>query len=155
MTEYPDSKPIIVGVDGSPSSISALAKAAQLAKALDLPMEVITTYPEVIDLSFYYFPIEGSSLREEAEKTLERAVASAFGSNPVPKFERAFLKGPPTQVLIGRSENASMLVLGSRGHGGFAGLLLGSVSAACVAHAKCPVLIMHSGADAEAGTSAP
>jgi nucleotide-binding universal stress UspA family protein len=53
------------------------------------------------------------------------------------------LHGPPARTLIEESRNAFMLVLGSRGHGGFAGLLLGSVSTACAQHAHCPVLIMH------------
>lgn len=152
MTENPNTRPIVVGVDGSPSSISALLKASQLSRVLDLPMEAVTTYPAAADPSYYFYPIEKSSPEQDAKKTLDTAIASAFGKGPLPAFERVLLEGPPARVLIDRSQEASMLVLGSRGHGGFAGLLLGSVSTACAAHAKCPVLIMHSEAETESAT---
>jgi len=60
-----------------------------------------------------------------------------------PDLTRQVIAGPPSRTLIELSADSAMLVLGSRGHGGFAGLLLGSVSAACGEHAYCPVLIVH------------
>lgn len=150
MRDNSDTRPIVVGVDGSPSSISALLKAVELARVLDLPVEAVTTYPETADPSYYFYPMEKSSPQEDAKKTLDRAIASAFGNDPHPKIERVLLGGLPARVLIDKSREASMLVLGSRGHGGFVGLLLGSVTTACAAHAKCPVLIMHT--DTDVGT---
>jgi nucleotide-binding universal stress UspA family protein len=55
----------------------------------------------------------------------------------------AVMEGRPAEVLLNEGEQAAMLVVGSRGHGGFAGLALGSVSGACAAYAHCPVLVVH------------
>lgn len=133
---------IIVGVDGSASSIAALTRAAQIATALDAPLEAITTweYPVMLDA---YYPTEWSP-QDDAEKILATAVDQAFHGEPPPRFTQTALQGSAARVLIEQSAHAAMLVLGSRGHGGFVGLLLGSVSAACAEHAQCPVLIMHS-----------
>ncbi|MHB1172123.1 MAG: universal stress protein [Lacisediminihabitans sp.] len=68
---------------------------------------------------------------------------TVFGDDRPSWFQAAVREGSTTQVLIEQSKGAEMLILGSRGHGGFVGLLLGSVSAACAEHAHCPVLIMH------------
>ena len=68
----------------------------------------------------------------------------AFGPETPDNVEVRLAQGHPRHVLIEESKSADMLVLGRRGHGGFGGLLLGSVSSACVAHAHCPVLVVHS-----------
>jgi nucleotide-binding universal stress UspA family protein len=78
---------------------------------------------------------------------LDGAIEIAFGGNP-PELTRTVLTGAPARTLIHASKNASMLVLGSRGHGGFVGLLLGSVSAACAEHADCAVLVVRAQEDA-------
>lgn len=135
--------PIVVGVDGSRSSIDALRKAAELAEAFDAPIEALTAWQ---------FPItsDGStptgiwSPEGEAASTLSDAIDEAFPSGKPERLTTMIASGPPAAVLIKKSETASMLVLGSRGRGGFAGLLLGSVSTACTQHAHCPVLVMHS-----------
>lgn len=134
---------ILVGVDGSDSSIDALLRGARIAKALDAPLVVVTTWQLSTDLGAFY-PPSGWSPEENAREIATTAIARAFPEAKPSKFSAVTLEGPAARVLIEQSDRASMLVLGNRGHGGFVGLLLGSVSAACAAHAHCPVLIMHS-----------
>lgn len=133
-------RPIVVGVDGSDSSIAALRHAAKIAEALGAPLEAVTTWtaPPFVD----YSSIAGWSPEVEASAVLDDAVEQAFADQPPRALIRTVLPGLPAPTLIAQSRDAEMLVLGSRGHGGFAGLLLGSVSAACAAHAHCPVLIV-------------
>lgn len=89
-----------------------------------------------------YVPFEYSP--EDAALTiLSDAATAVFGDDVPAWFTTAAVMGAPDQVLIDRSHNAEMLVLGSRGHGGIAGVLLGSVSALCAERASCPVLIIH------------
>jgi len=132
---------IVVGVDGSGSSIDALRRAVRIAEALDLPVLAITTweYPAIAD-GFVY---GGWSPERDAEKIAVDAIAAAFPDGRPSRLSAEAVQGPAARVLIEHSDGAFLLVLGSRGHGGFAGLLLGSVSQACAEHAHCPVLIMH------------
>lgn len=148
--EHTDAERIVVGVDGSPSSIEALLYAARMAEALRQPLEVVTAWsspPLDPYLVFEWSP------EKEARETLDSCVDEAFGDRVPHGLLRTVLPGSPARSLIELSAHRSMLVLGSRGRGGFLGLLLGSVSAACAAHAHCPVLIVHTGsaAGAEAG----
>ncbi len=85
----------------------------------------------------------------DAQQILKDALAEAFGDHMPEGLAGHCFQGQPAQVLIEQSKSAIMLVVGSRGHGGFAGLLLGSVSSACAEHATCPVLVVH------AATTAP
>ena len=140
--EKADSRRVIVGVDGSESSVAALRRAAELAGALAVPLEAIMTWEYPVMLGAYY-PNTTWSPEEDAEKILARTVERAFGSDVPRQLTYRLLQGAPAPTLIAESEHASMLVLGSRGHGGFVGLMLGSVSAACTAHAHCAVLVVH------------
>lgn len=139
---------IVVGVDGSAASIAALRYGARIADALGAPLEAVTTwtYPPIMDS----YTIAGWSPEDDADKLLESSISEAFASSPPAHLQRTVLAGPAAATLIDVSRSAGMLVLGNRGHGGFVGLLLGSVSRACVAHAKCPVLIVHAQRDATA-----
>ena len=142
-----DSRRILVAVDGSDSSIEALRRAALIATAIDAPIEAVTTweYPALLES---YYPLEGWSPEEDARQILSTAVEKAFHGSPPMRLSTKTLHGPAARTLIDESQDAFMLVLGSRGHGGFAGLLLGSVSTTCAQHAHCPVLIMHGPASA-------
>ncbi|MBN9153015.1 MAG: universal stress protein [Microbacterium sp.] len=134
-------EPILVGIDGSPSSIDALTYAKRLAEALDAPIEVMITwiYPGLMD----YAGVAGWSPEEDARQIIQDAVTVVFGDEVPDGLTISVTNGPAAKRLIAESARASMLVLGSRGHGGFAGLLLGSVSSACAEYAHCPVLIVH------------
>lgn len=135
------SAPIVVGVDGSQSSVEALRAAARLSEALAHPIEVVIAW-QWPPLSPYF---SGDWAPEhEAAALLEAALTEAFGSHTPDGLTRIIQKGSAALVLVEESRRAEMLVVGSRGRGGFAGLLLGSVSAQCVEHARCPVLVVHS-----------
>lgn len=140
-----DSDRILVGVDGSDSSITALRYAARIAAAFDAPLEAVITwtYPPFSEPAY----IADWSPELDAKEVLDGAIEIAFGGN-APEITRTVMVGSPARTLIRLSETASMLVLGSRGHGGFVGLLLGSVSAACAEHAHCPVLVVRTRGEA-------
>ncbi len=132
---------ILVGVDGSGSSIDALHAAARIATAMNARIQAIIAweYPAM------FFPVPSWSPGNDAKVILSAAIKQAFGDEPPADLDSKVLCGYAATVLIEQSQFADMLVLGSRGHGGFAGLLLGSVSAACAQHSHCPVLITHGG----------
>lgn len=142
MNTTPHPRAIVVGVDGSPSSIAGLRTAAVLASALHLDIEAITTwqFPVTYDRTF---PPAIWSPETDAGAVLDAAIKTAYGDDAPQGLMTRVVAGSAAGVLIRRSETAEYLIIGSRGRGGFAGLLLGSVSAACAQHAKCPVLIMH------------
>jgi nucleotide-binding universal stress UspA family protein len=83
------------------------------------------------------------SPEREAENVLSDVVRQVFGDAVPDWFTGRVVKGRATARLIQHSADADLLVIGSRGHGGFVGLLLGSVSAICAEHARCPVLVVH------------
>lgn len=136
---------IIVGVDGSPSSRDALICAAEIAKAFGAPLRAVTTweFPAMLEAGYL---IEGWSPEGDAREILSATIDEAFRGDVPAALTQVTAEGSTAAVLIDESSRAQMLVVGSRGHGGFAGLLLGSVSSACATHARCPVLIMHGSA---------
>jgi len=144
---------IVVGVDGSAPSVAALRYAARIADAFDAPIEAITTwtYPPFSDPSL----IANWSPERDAAAVLDEAVEEAFAEQPPVGLVKTVLIGPAAGALIEVSRGCALLVLGSRGRGGFAGLHLGSVGLACAAHASCPVVIVHGTGDADAAAPAP
>lgn len=133
--------PILIGVDGSETSIEALRTGGRLAAALDLPVLAVTTW--VIDPVWGgYLPVDPHTPEDLAVELLDGAVATAFDGEAPVDLEKRTLYGPAATALVDASREASMLIVGSRGLGGFRGMLLGSVSTACVHHAHCPVLVI-------------
>ncbi|MEI2643140.1 MAG: universal stress protein [Candidatus Nanopelagicales bacterium] len=138
---------IVVGVDGSPHSIKALGWAFEQASfsgcslhvlhSWEIPptwsmVEVPSYEPEVLIRDY-----GNAELRETSE-----AMAGFRENFPDVKVRQEVMKGSPVKALIKASENAQLLVVGSRGLGGFRGLLLGSVSHAVVHKAACPVAVV-------------
>ena len=145
MDHKADPQPIIVGVDGSQSSIDALKMAAELARLLGAPIHAVTVWQ--VPIGFEGTSSAGMwSPAGEAGRILSEAIQTAFPAGQPENLSRMIVAGHAASVLIKRSEDASMLVVGSRGRGGFIGLLLGSVSTECAQYARCPVLIMRTDA---------
>ena len=134
---------VIVGVDGSDASIEALRQGSRLALALGTRLEAwgCWEYPAGYE-GYLAMGVEGFA--HEAEENVEHALGEAFGLERPRHVSARLVHGSARTSLVDGSRRASLLVVGRRGHGGFAGLLLGSVSAACVAHAHGPVLVVHS-----------
>ncbi|MDQ2755702.1 MAG: universal stress protein [Actinomycetota bacterium] len=138
---------VVVGVDGSDASLAALRWASFVAEATDSSLDVVavwqpTTAFGLMGEGWGALPTDWDpdAVTREA---LEQAMASVFGDDVPLTCESRVIEGNIAQVLLETSADARMLVVGSRGHGGFASLLLGSVSAACAEHATCPVLVIH------------
>lgn len=133
---------IVVGVDGSEPSIEALREAQRLAVPLGAEVHAVAfwDFPPVYE---GYVAMGITGFREAAGEVLKQSVEKAFGVDVPPNVMSHLEQGHPRQGLIQASRGAEMVVVGRRGHGGFGGLLLGSVSSACVAHAHCPVLVVH------------
>jgi len=144
MTEI---KRIVVGVDGSDRSRAALLWAYNEAAHHAAAITVVSTWhPPALPMTPPYgsAPPEGyvSQPQRDALDMLEKFVAELDARTPAVDVRTLVERGNPSKVLIERSKEADLLVLGSRGHGGFAGMLLGSVSQHLVAHAECPVVIV-------------
>ena len=134
---------IIVGVDGSDSSVAAHPLAAELGDKLDLAVHALGVWHHPTLLyGNYYYPESDITPEEDARRVVDASLRAAFGESVPGHVTAGTQEGRPAAVLVERSKGARMLALGTRGHGGFAGLLLGSVSAECTAHAHCPVLVV-------------
>jgi nucleotide-binding universal stress UspA family protein len=132
---------IVVGVDGSQSSLRALSWAARQAELTGATVEVITTWEWPTSFGWAVSYTDGWDPRSDAEKVLDQAVKPVRQAHPDIPIRSAVVEGHPAPVLVDASKGAELLVVGSRGHGEFAGMLLGSVSEHCVTNAHCPVLV--------------
>ena len=132
---------IVVGVDGSPSSRAALSWALRQARLIGGVLDAVITwdYPALYG---WEAPMQDAGFSEYAGKVLASAVHEAVGDDAPVNVRETVALGNAAQVLLDTSRTAELLVLGSRGLGGFAGATLGSVSQHCAQHATCPVVIV-------------
>jgi nucleotide-binding universal stress UspA family protein len=138
---------IVVGVDGSDHASQALEWAMKMAAALHLPLTVLTVHQVAVS-EWTGNPIiypEDRTPQEEARQAAEKAVAEAAGrlgqSSPA-SVTVLSVSGNPARELIQASLDADLVVVGARGGGGFASLMMGSTSSQVVHHAHCPVVVM-------------
>lgn len=142
------SAPVVVGLDGSDGSLHALRVAAGQARLQGTTLEVICAWHPSMVGSMPAFgvgtPVAETldELRQAAHETLK--VEGLTGSGPA--VEVTVLNDDAASALIDASERAALVVVGTRGRGGFAGLVLGSVSQKVLAHAQCPVMVVPPGA---------
>lgn len=134
---------ILVGVDGSEGSIHALRWAVEEAVARKAVLEPATVWQSPYDFGEeLLYPVAEEKIAAGAKERLDTAVVEALGDHRIVDVECSVLHGDAAQTLCDRSAHSDLLVVGSRGHGGFAGLLLGSVSTKCAHHSLCPVAIV-------------
>jgi nucleotide-binding universal stress UspA family protein len=149
---------VVVGVDGSVGAQEALRWALVEGRLREAPVRVIHGWmfgyiggsvegDPYLGGSFGWYTsalgLDVSDLRRVAEDVLERALADVGADTEGVEIERQVVQGAAAEVLVAAAGPGDLLVVGSRGHGGFAGLLLGSVSQQCVHHASCPVVVVH------------
>jgi nucleotide-binding universal stress UspA family protein len=145
---------IVVGVDHSAGAKAALRFALAEARLRKATLRVVHAW------QFGYIgatglegllPAAGGQLedfRQGAAAALDESLREVVADQDDVLIERRVEQGVPTAVLVEESRDAELLVVGSRGHGGFAQLLLGSVSQQCAQHASCPVVIVRGGTEA-------
>jgi nucleotide-binding universal stress UspA family protein len=138
--------PVMVAVDGSKAGQSALRYAFEQAVARHLPLRAVHAWRwpvaagpgEQVPLVY-----DRAALEREEERVLDESLAGLCGCFPEVVVQRRLVRGRTAPALIAASADASLTVVGSRGHGGFTGLLLGSVSHQMLHHAAGPVAVIH------------
>jgi nucleotide-binding universal stress UspA family protein len=135
---------VLVGVDGSPESGAALNYAVAEANRRGARLRVVSTYFPEYAVHGHTEPLTASepAIEINVEAQIRRMVEEALAGDAPPPVEIVVAAGPAAGVLIDKSREVDVLVLGHRGRGGFASMLLGSVSMQCVLHAHCPVIVV-------------
>jgi nucleotide-binding universal stress UspA family protein len=136
---------IVAAVDGSPASLDALDWAARQAVSTNSTLEVIMTWNWPTNYGWTMAFPTGYDPEESVTKALEGAETTLQGKYPDLEVSGRVMQGHPAPILVDASKGADLLVVGSRGHGEFVGMLIGSVSEYCATHAHCPVLVHRAG----------
>ncbi len=134
--------PVVVGVDGSESSIEACRWALNEARLRGTSLSVVTAWNWP---SGYGYPMPmppGLDLVVESKNMQQEVVASLGEEAAGVKIDEQVMQGHPYEVLVGVSRDAAMLVVGRRGFGEFVSFFVGSVTERIVAHAHCPVVVV-------------
>ncbi len=132
----------MVGVDGSDGSKEALRWALAQARLTGTPVLAVITWGYPAGFGWAPPYPDGFDPEGEARSELYRVIGEVAGSDAGVEVERLVVEGHPAPALVAASEGEAMLVVGSRGHGGFTGKLLGSVSDYCATHAHGPVVVV-------------
>jgi nucleotide-binding universal stress UspA family protein len=134
---------IVVGVDSSDTSLKALRWALAEARLRGASIEMVHAFPrpELVGMTMVVTLPSDDELREASEQVLTEALEAVGGAGDVPVSTHVGAGGPAS-VLVEIGAGADLLVIGSRGLGGFRGLLLGSVTQQVIAHAPCPVVVI-------------
>lgn len=138
---------IVVGVDGSEGSRQALRWAVEEAQVHSATVEAVHVFSYT---SLFGYSIDAvmvpvppyEEVKASAAKVLDEVLETTVPDDGGVEIQRYVAEGAAASVLLTRATNADLLVVGTRGYGGFRGLLLGSVSHQCVTHAPCPVVVV-------------
>ncbi|NNN22548.1 MAG: universal stress protein [Acidimicrobiales bacterium] len=139
---------VLVGVDGSESSFDALDQASNEAMWRGVPLKILCSWQVPTSLGMAPIaPTDGEpylAFQESAKTILKSAIERVKSHHPDIEVDGVVIEEAPARALVDEAGKAALIVVGTRGHGGFAGLLLGSVSTYVIHHAKCPVLVVRS-----------
>jgi len=139
---------IVVGVDGSPGSVRALKFALDEARVRGDDVTAVAAWhlpAAVYESAWAPVAVDPQDFEKVAQAALDRSLDEAGAAETGVSVTRLVREGQAADVLVAEAREADLLVVGSRGLGGFKGLLLGSVSQQCVHHAGCPVVIVPNG----------
>ncbi|MEU5266865.1 universal stress protein [Amycolatopsis sp. NPDC021455] len=137
--------PVVVGVDGSPLSEAAIAWAFEEASLRNAPLVALYTWHDGDTAGLFSdgnVAFQGESLRDSGRRLLAQRLAGWQEKYPDVPVERRVEHDKPRHRLLSASQGAQLVVVGSRGRGGFSGLVLGSTSQALLHHAACPVMVV-------------
>jgi nucleotide-binding universal stress UspA family protein len=145
-TETPGG-PVVVGVDGSPASEEALALAFafEAASVRDARLTAVMAWTDFFVDSAYQssrLALDWAEIEEDRKRLLAQRLAGWQEKYPDVRVHRVVVRDRPVRALLNHAGDAQLLVVGSRGHGGFSGMLLGSTSQALIYHAPCPVVVV-------------
>lgn len=136
---------IVVGVDGSANSQRALEWAISEAELRNADLVVLHAWHEpaaILGSPYAVGLYAPKAFQDAAAQTLEESLAAVDVTALSGRLTTQLIEAPPAQALVDAATDATLVVVGSRGHGGFTGLLLGSVSQHLAHHARCPVVIV-------------
>lgn len=135
---------IVVGIDGSEAARRALQWAAAEARLRRASLEVVHAWamPAVIAFPYTSANFDPTPIEQSARATLDAAVDALDTSGLAQPVERILVNGGAASAVLEAAKGADLVVVGSRGLGGFSGLLLGSVSHQVAHHAGCPVVVV-------------
>ncbi|MEU2632072.1 universal stress protein [Kitasatospora sp. NPDC007106] len=138
---------IVAGVDGSPAAEEALRWAVRQAALVGGTVDAVIAWDYPTSYGWPSPILEGVDLEGDARRCLAEAVGKVTGGDG--QVRQLVVQGHPAAALLEASEGADLLVVGNRGHGGFAEALLGSVGQHCVHHGRCPVVVVRAPSDRE------
>jgi nucleotide-binding universal stress UspA family protein len=134
---------IVVGVDGSQSSLAALRWAVRQSELTGAPLDIVSAWEWPVSNLGWGTPVPPDyDPADEARRQLGKAVSAVLTPGDAIEVQQSVIEGHPAPVLEALSKTADLVVVGSHGHGEFVGMLLGSVSQHCVTHCHCPVVVI-------------
>ncbi|WP_423464444.1 universal stress protein [Promicromonospora sp. MS192] len=138
----PQTGPVVVGVDGSGTSRAAVTFAFEAASARGVPLVAVHAWSDLPVTTVWELTTAWDAIERHESEQLSTWLAQDRARHPGVRVEEVVVREGPTRVLLEHAERAQLVVVGTRGRGGFRGLLLGSTSQALIHHAACPVAVV-------------